>query len=76
MKPVCSSCGRQKMNFLEVWAVWVVMQLTPSVVTTLYSTLSLQKHINRGREVHERRLEALHCYDGGIETLFPPTFSL
>ena len=36
--------------------VWVVMQLTPSVVTTLASPLTLLQHINRGREVHERGL--------------------
>ena len=52
------------------------MQLTPSVVTTLYLTLSLQKVINRGRELHERRIESLHCYVGGIGTLILPTFSL
>ena len=32
------------------------MQLTPSVVTTLASPLTLLYHINRGREVHERGL--------------------
>ena len=52
------------------------MQLTPSVVTNLSSTLSLQKHINRGREVHERGIEYLHCYTGGIGTLFSHTFAL
>ena len=52
------------------------MQLNPSVVTTLSLSLSLQKHINRGREVHERVIEPLHCYAGGIGTLFPPTFSI
>ena len=52
------------------------MQLTPSVVTTLPSTLSLHKHINRGREVHERRLELLHFHAGGIGTLFAHTFAL
>ena len=54
----------------------MVIQLTPSVVTNLSSTLSLQKHINRGREVHERSLESLHCYVGGIGTLISLTFSL
>ena len=62
--------------FFEIWVVWVVMQLTPSVVTNLSSTLSLQKHINRGREVHEIILESLHCYAGGIGALFSHTFSL
>ena len=47
-----------------------------SVVTTFSLTLYLQKGINRGREVHERELELLHCYDGGIGTLISPTFSL
>ena len=47
----------EKRKFLEFWVVWVVMQLTPSVVTTFLSTVSLEKDINRGREVHERRLE-------------------
>ena len=56
--------------------VWVVMQLTPSVVTTLASPLTLLQHINRGREVHERGLEFLHCYAGGIGTLFAHTFAL
>ena len=65
-----------KNMFFKVWVVWVVMQLTPSVVTTFPSTLSLQQHINRGREVHERGLESLHCYAGGIRSLFAHTFSL
>ena len=56
--------------------VWVVMQLTPSVVTTLASPLTLLQHINRGREVHERGLEFLHRYAGGIGTLFAHTFAL
>ena len=73
LKPAYFSCRCQKKMFLEVW---VVMQLTPSVVTILSSTLSLQNHINRGRGVHERGLEPLHCYDGGIGTLCTPTFSL
>ena len=60
--------------FFEIQVVWVVMQLTPSVVTTLSSILSLHKHINRGREVHERGIESLHCCAGGIRTLFPPPF--
>ena len=47
-----------------------------SVVTTFSLTLSLQKRINRGREVHEKGLELLHCYAGGIGTFIPPTFSL
>ena len=44
--------------------VWVVMQLTPSVVTTLASPLTLLQHINRGREVHEGGLgiSALLCW--------------
>ena len=62
--------------FLEFWVVLVVMQLNPSVVTNLSSTLSLQQHINRGREVHEKGLESLHCYAKGIGTLFAHTFSL
>ena len=70
------ACSCQKNTFFEIRVVWVVMKLTPSVVTTLSSTLSLQKGINRGGEVHERRLEPFHCYAGGIGTLFPPTFSL
>ena len=36
--------------------VWVVMQLTSSVVTTLASPLTLLQNINRGRDVHERGL--------------------
>ena len=76
LKPVCFYYRHQKKKFLEVWVVWVVMKLTPLVVTTLYSTLSLQKNINRGREVHERRLEFLHCYAGGIGALFAHTFAL
>ena len=62
--------------YLEFWVVWLVMQLTPLVVTTFSSILYLHKHINRGREVHERGLEILHCYAGGIATLIPPAFSL
>ena len=73
---LCNPCIHVKNAFFEVWVVWGVMQLNPSVVTTFPSTLSLQKHMNRGREVHERRLELLHCHTGGIVTLFPPTFSL
>ena len=76
LQPTCSSCRCQKEKFLKVWVVWVVMQLTPSVVTTLSSTLSLHKHINRGREVHERVLELFHCHVGGIWILFAHTFSL
>ena len=76
LQPAYFSCRCQKWMFLKFLVVWVVMQLSPSVVTTLYSTLSLQKHINRGREVHEKRLEPLHCYPGGIGTLFAHTFSL
>ena len=41
-------------------------------MTDLYLTISLQKCINRGREVHESELEPLHCYAGGIGTLIPP----
>ena len=62
--------------FLEFWVVWVVIKMTPSVVTTFSLTLSLQKGINRGREVHERGLESLHCYTGGIGTLIPPNHLL
>ena len=76
LQPACSSCRCQKNKFLEIWVVWVVMKLTPSVETNFSLTLSLQKHINRGREVHERRLEPLHYYAGGIGTLFAHTFSL
>ena len=65
-QPTYSSCRCQKNTFFEIWEVWVVMQLTPSVVTTLYSNLSLHKGINRGREVHDRRLESLCCYARGI----------
>ena len=66
----------KKNTFFEIWVVWLVMQLTPSIVTTFPSTLFLQKHINRGREVHEKRLESLHCHAGGIAALFSHTFSL
>ena len=52
------------------------MQLTPSVVTTLSLTLTLIKHINRGREVHERGLESLDCYAGGFGALFDLIFEL
>ena len=75
-QPVYSSWKCQKNTFFEIWVVWLVMQLTPSVVTTLSLTLSPQKHINRGREVHERGLELLHCHAGGIGNLFSYTFSL
>ena len=75
-QPAYSSCRCQKNTFFEIRVVWVVMQLTPSVVTTLSLTPSLQKGINRVREVHERRLESLHCYARGIGTLFAHTFSL
>ena len=54
----------QKWIFLESWVVCVVIQLTPSVVTNFYLTLSLQKGMNRGREVYEKGLELLHCYVG------------
>ena len=60
----------------KIQVVQVVMQLTPSVVTILSSTLSLQKHINRGREFHERGLELLHCHAGRIKNLFAHTFVL
>ena len=33
----------QKNTYFEIRIVWVVMQLTPSVVTTLSSTLTLHK---------------------------------
>ena len=52
------------------------MELIWEVVTDPYLTLSLHKCINRGREVHERILEPLHCYVGEIETLIPPKFSM
>ena len=52
------------------------MELNWEVVSDPYSTLSLHKCINRRREVHERGLELLHCYAGGIGTLIPPTFAL
>ena len=74
LKPVCFYYRHQKKKFLEVWVVWVVMQLTPSILTNFSSTLSLHKGINRGKEVHERGLEILHCYARGIGTLFPPPF--
>ena len=61
---------------LELRVVWEVKELNLGVVTDPYLTLSLQKCINKGREVHERGLELLHCYVGGIGTLNPPTFSL
>ena len=73
LKPTYFSRRCQKKKFLEVW---VVMPLTPLVVTYLYLTLSLHKNINRGGEVHERGLEPLHCYGGGIGSLIPPTLSL
>ena len=76
LKPTYFLCRCQKKMFHKFWVVWVVMQLTPSVVTTLSSTLYLQKGINRGREVDERRLEYFHCYAGEIGALIPPTFSL
>ena len=74
LKPAYFSCRCQKNMFLEFWVVWVVMQLNLPVVTNLSSTLSLKKGINRGRVVHERGLEYLRCYAGGIGTLFPPPF--
>ena len=41
LQPTYTSWKCQKnMNF-ETWVVWVVMQLTPSIVTTLSSTLTL-----------------------------------
>ena len=64
------------MKNIELGVVWEVMELIWEVVTDSYSTLSLPKCINRGREVHERGLRILHCYPGGIGTLIPPTFSL
>ena len=77
---VFATCVRllkcQKNTYFEIQVVWVVMQLTPSVVTTLSSTQLFINHINIGREVHERGLESLHCYFGGIGTLFSHTFSL
>ena len=76
LKPACFSYRCQKKKFLEVLVVWVVMQLTLLVATNFSSTLSLQKNINRGREVHERTLESLHRYVRGIGTLFSHTFSL
>ena len=66
----------KKNMFLEFWVVWVVMQLTPSVATDPILAPNSSKNINRGREVHEKRLEPLHCYAGGIGALFSHTFSL
>ena len=76
LQPMYSSWKCQKNMFFEIRVVWLVMQLTPSVVTNLYSTLSLQKHINRVKEFHERGLQLLHFHAGGIGTLFAHTFSL
>ena len=45
-----------------------------AVVTDPYSTLCLQKGINRGRYVHEKGLEPLYCFVGGIGTLIPLDF--
>ena len=59
-------------KIIDLGVVWGVMELIWEVVTKPYSTLSLQKCINRGREGHEGGLELLHCYAGGIGTLFPP----
>ena len=50
------------------------MELNLGVVANPYWTLSLHKCINRGIEVHERGLEYLHFYDGGIGTLIPYLF--
>ena len=53
-----------KNTSFEIRVVWVVMQLTPSVVTTLASPLTLLQHINRGREVQKKGLgiSALLCW--------------
>ena len=72
--PTNTSYTRKKCMFLKFWVVWVVIQLIPLVVTTFYSTIYIQKGINRGREVHEKGLKSLHCYARGIGTLIPPTF--
>ena len=61
---------------IELGVVWEVVELNWEIVTDLYSTISLQKCINKGREVHESGLEPLRCYVGGIGTLIPPTFDL
>ena len=73
---LCNPCIHVKNTFFEVWVVWVVMQLTPLAVTTFPSTLFLQQHIDKGREVHERGIESMHWYAEGIGTLFAHTFSL
>ena len=41
LQPVYASWKCQKNMYFEIRVVWVVMQLTPSVVTTLSSTLTL-----------------------------------
>ena len=43
LQPAYSSQKCQKNTFFKIRVVWVVMQLTPSVVTTLSSTLTLHK---------------------------------
>ena len=78
----CSHCNLwlclvhvKKWMFLKFWVVLVVMQLDPSVVATLFSTLTLQKCINRRKVVHGKGLELFHYY---VELLGPisHTFSL
>ena len=79
MIPAVTSYGGQKyknIKNIKLGVVWEVMELNLGVVTGPYSTISLKKCINRGREVHERGLVILHCYARGIGTLIPATFSL
>jgi len=47
-----------------------------TAVTSLTFELPYFTHINRGREGHERDLDFMHCYAGGIGTLFAYTFAL
>ena len=50
------------------------MELNLEVVIDPYSTMSLQKCIIRGREVHEGVLHPLHCYAGELGISFPLPF--
>ena len=47
-----------------------------TVVTSLTFELPYFTHINIGRKGHEKGLEFMHCYAGGIGTLFAYTFAL
>ena len=47
-----------------------------TAVTSLTFELPYFTHINRGREGHEKDLDFMHCYAGGIGTLFAYTFAL